>query len=291
LIQNYRNVLNKGPEKLTQINVYCDYSLQKTVLLTFKIAWPCMIKIQQAAVIFNKGKTNEVRALYGLDLHIQKGEFVVVVGANGSGKSTLLNVIAGSQALSAGKILLNEDDVTKLKEYERSKYVARIFQNPLLGTAPELSVIDNFRLAALRTQKKLLKIGITPPFKNSVQEKLSTLGMGLENKLDQAMGSLSGGQRQALTLLMAIMDNAQILLMDEPTAALDPRSSTTLMQLADKIIREYHLTALLVTHTLKDAFHYGSRLIQMEEGIIIKDISKEEKQKLQSQELFGWFEN
>jgi putative ABC transport system ATP-binding protein len=174
-------------------------------------------------------------------------------------------------------------------EYKRSKWIARVFQNPLSGTAPDLSIIDNFRLAALRTQTKGLTIGVNADFKKKVKEKIAILGMGLENKTEQPIGTLSGGQRQALTLLMGVMDETKILLLDEPTAALDPRSADIIMNTADLLIKEHHLTAILITHNLKYAHQYGTRLIQMSEGEIVKDFDGQEKEKLALTDLFSWF--
>ncbi|MCO4293821.1 ATP-binding cassette domain-containing protein [Solitalea sp. MAHUQ-68] len=249
-----------------------------------------MIKLNKVSKVFNKGKGNEVIALRATDITIHQKEFVVVVGSNGSGKSTFLNLVAGSLFPTEGEIALQDKPVTKLAEYERSKWIARVFQNPLSGTASDLSILTNFRLAALRTKPKNLTIGTDKAFKELVQQKLSTLKMGLENKLDQPMGSLSGGQRQALTLLMSVMDDAKILLLDEPTAALDPRSANFVMQTADKLIKEFELTAVLVTHNLKDAYGYGNRILQFSDGKIVRDISEEEKAKLELNDLFSWFE-
>jgi putative ABC transport system ATP-binding protein len=167
--------------------------------------------------------------------------------------------------------------------------VARVFQNPLSGTAPDLSILENFRLAALRTASKNLTVGINRKFENLVRERVSLLGMGLENKIQQPMGTLSGGQRQALTLLMAVMDDVKVLLLDEPTAALDPRSAEIVMKTADKLIKEYSLTAILITHNMKEAFSYGNRIIQMSEGRVIKDLSEQEKAKLTYTDLYEWF--
>jgi putative ABC transport system ATP-binding protein len=248
-----------------------------------------MIQIQHLSKTFNSGSSNEIRALEDINLDIKAEEFVVIVGSNGSGKSTLLQAIAGSIPIESGSVKIDGTDVTKLQEFERSKWISRIFQNPLAGTAPDLSILDNFRLAALRSQSKKLKVGIDTDFKNKVREKIAILNMGLENKLDQQMGTLSGGQRQALTLVMAIMDTAKILILDEPTAALDPKSSQTLMEKAASIIVEYKLTAILVTHALKDAHTFGNRLIQMGEGKIIHDLNAQEKKGLSLPQLFEWF--
>jgi putative ABC transport system ATP-binding protein len=188
-----------------------------------------------------------------------------------------------------GTVNIERNDVTRLVEYKRSKWIARVFQNPLSGTAPDLSIIDNFRLAALRTQSRGLTIGVNADFKKKVKEKIAILGMGLENKTEQPIGTLSGGQRQALTLLMGVMDETKILLLDEPTAALDPRSADIIMKTADRLIKENKLTAILITHNLKYAHQYGSRLIQMSEGEIIKDFDNQQKKDLPLTDLFSWF--
>ena len=248
-----------------------------------------MIEINQIHKIFNKGKANQVDAINGIDLKINLGEFLIIVGSNGSGKTTLLNLFAGSVLPTSGTININGNDVTNLPDYKRSQWIARVFQNPVSGTASDLSIIDNFRLAAIRTKPKGLSIGVDDVFKKLVKEKIATLGMGLENKTDQPMGTLSGGQRQALTLLMSIMDSCKVLLLDEPTAALDPRSAEVVMKTADKLIKDFNLTAILITHNLKDAYNYGSRIIQMREGIILKDLNTEEKAELKQTDLFDWF--
>lgn len=248
-----------------------------------------MIKLSNISKTFNRGRANEVKATQNLSLTIAAQEYVVVVGSNGSGKSTLLNLIAGSILPSSGQIEIDDHNVTRLADYERSRWIARVFQNPLSGTAPDLSILDNFRLAALRTQAKGLSIGTSAAFKNEVKDKIALLGMGLENKLEQPMGTLSGGQRQALTLLMSVMDDCKILLLDEPTAALDPRSARLVMETVDKLITDFKLTAILITHNLKDAHTHGNRLIQMAEGEIIKDFSGESKLSLTQTDLFSWF--
>jgi len=248
-----------------------------------------MIELTSIHKSFNRGRPNEVNALNGIDLHIAQGEFVVIVGSNGSGKSTLLNIIAGSIPPTSGTISLDGKIVNNLPDYKRSRWIARVFQNPLSGTAPDLSILDNFRLAALRTHKKGLTIGINTVFNQRVKDKIAILGMGLENKINQPMGTLSGGQRQALTLLMGIMDDCKILLLDEPTAALDPRSADVVMKTADKLIRDFDLTAILITHNLKDAFTYGNRIIQMGEGTIMHDMDTAAKARLKQTDLFEWF--
>ena len=248
-----------------------------------------MITVNNISKTFNSGKPNEVKAITNISLDIKDGEFVVIVGSNGSGKTTLLNLVAGNILPNSGAITIDGNNVTRLAEYQRSKWIARIFQNPLSGTAADLSIIDNFRLAALRTQAKGLTIGKNESFKKLVRDRIATLGMGLEDKIEQPIGTLSGGQRQALTLLMSVMDTCKILLLDEPTAALDPRSAENVLRIADSLIKEYRLTAILVTHNLRDAGNYGSRIIQMGEGQIMKDISGKEKENLTHNELFEWF--
>jgi len=248
-----------------------------------------MIDLTNVHKLFNPGKANQVNAVNGINLTIKKEEFLVIVGANGSGKTTLLDMVAGSVFPSSGNILINGTDVTKLPDYRRTQWIARVFQNPMSGTASGLSILDNFRLAAIRTHRKGLSVGVDTNFKKLVKEKVSILGMGLENKIEQPIGTLSGGQRQALTLLMSVMDRCDVLLLDEPTAALDPRSAHLVMRTADKLIKDYKLTAILITHNLKDAYTYGSRLILMGEGLVIKDLDTAKKSVLKQNDLFDWF--
>jgi putative ABC transport system ATP-binding protein len=249
-----------------------------------------MIQLRQVSKVFNRGEVNEVTALHPLDLDIQSGEFVVLVGTNGSGKSTLLNLIAGSVFPSSGRILFQGQDVTYLPEHKRTRWLARVFQNPLGGTAPELSVIDNFRLAALRTRRKGLKIGVSADFRSTVAGEVSKLGLGLEGQLQQPMGTLSGGQRQALTLLMAGMDHMEVLLLDEPTAALDPRSAILVMETARRLIAEHGLTAILITHHLEQALQFGNRLLFLSGGRLQHDLDAHEKSGLSLQDLQSWFD-
>lgn len=248
-----------------------------------------MIQLNHITRVFNQDQVNEVMALKEVNLEIKKGEFVSLIGSNGSGKTTLLNVISGAVPPSTGKVYLHGEDATRLPEHKRSRWIARVFQNPLGGTAPDLSVLDNFRLAALRTSKKQLKIGITGAFKEKVRARIAELGLGLEDKVQQPMGTLSGGQRQALTLLMSTMDHTDILLLDEPTAALDPRSAEVVLQTAQRIINEYELTTVFITHDLQNALDYGNRLIQMKNGEVARDIDAEAKSKLKLPEVYEWF--
>ncbi|HTJ14160.1 MAG TPA: ATP-binding cassette domain-containing protein [Dinghuibacter sp.] len=248
-----------------------------------------MIQLNAIHKVFNPGEPTQVTALDGVTLAVETGSFVVLVGANGSGKTTLLNVIAGAVLPSSGAVVFDGADVTRLAEHRRSRWVARVFQNPLSGTAPELSILDNFRLAALRTSPKGLRIGVSDSFRRLVRDRIATLGMGLEAKIDQPMGTLSGGQRQALTLLMSVMDKTSILLLDEPTAALDPRSAALIMRTADHLAREYRLTTILITHNLRDAHTYGNRLIMMSEGRVVRDLTAAAKTALQLADLAEWF--
>ena len=215
-------------------------------------------------------------------------EFTMIIGANGSGKSTLLNLIAGLINPEKGLITLNQMEVQQLKTYERSKYIARIFQNPLQGSVAELTVMENMRLAYLRNQSKGLTLGINKAFKERVKHEIAALQLGLENKTEQKMGTLSGGQRQALTLVMATLCDAKVLLMDEPTAALDPKSAHSLMENAANIIKEKQLTTLMVTHNMREAVNYGNRLLMMKEGRVVMDVNGEEKMKLSANSLFDW---
>jgi putative ABC transport system ATP-binding protein len=249
-----------------------------------------MIELKNISKTFNKNTANEVSALQNIQLTIADGDFMIVVGTNGSGKTTLLNVIAGTIETDDGVILVDAKDITRLKDFQRSRWISRIFQNPLMGTAPELTILENFRLASLRTQSKKLTVGATEKFGNQVKDKIASLNLGLENNLNQLMGTLSGGQRQALSLLMAVMGETKILLMDEPTASLDPKTSELVLTVADKIIKDYKLTTLFVTHHLKDASRFGNRVILMQEGKIVKDVGEKEKSTLQPADLFQWYE-
>lgn len=248
-----------------------------------------MLEVTGVEKYFNKGTPNEMLAVNQLSLQVAAKEFAVIIGFNGSGKTTLLNLVAGSYFPDKGTIVIDGKEVTHKKDFERSKWVARIFQDPMAGTAPDLTIIDNFRLAALRSKRKTFRTGIEAKFKNRVRERLAMLNMGLENKLNILAGKLSGGQRQALTLLMAVMDDSKILLLDEPTAALDPKSSETVMRLADAVIKELQLTAILVTHDMHYAAQFGTRLIMMQQGKIIKDMSTPEKQRLKTTDILSWF--
>lgn len=223
-----------------------------------------------------------------LTIDFKAGEFTVIIGANGSGKSTLLNLIAGLVLPDAGSITIDNVAVQNLKTFERSTYIARVFQNPLQGTVAELTVMENMRLAYLRNSSKGLRLGINSAFIDKVKTAIAQLNLGLENKTEQKMGTLSGGQRQALTLVMATLCDAKVLLMDEPSAALDPKSAHSLLENAAKIIATNNLTTLLVTHNMQKAASYGNRLIMMKEGNIARDIGAKEKAFVTPEKLFEW---
>ena len=249
-----------------------------------------MIELKNISKTFNKNEPTEVSALNNISLEIKAKEFVVLVGANGSGKSSLLNLISGGFITDSGTVIINNTDVTSLPDYKRTKWISRVFQNPLIGTAPDLSILDNFRLAALRTKSKNITLGINDLFIQKVKDYLLILEMGLEHKINQPVGSLSGGQRQAITLLMSVMDETKILLLDEPTAALDPKSADIVMRTAQNLIEKLNLTTILVTHNLKEAVKFGNRIIQMNNGKIERDLNASEKANLNTNNIFSWFQ-
>lgn len=249
-----------------------------------------LLAIHEISKTFHPGKEHEVKALHPTSLNIEKGEFVVIVGANGSGKSSFFNLLQGRITLSSGKITLQGKDISRLPAHQRCKYIATVFQDPAKGTAGDLSVLENFRLAAVRSGSKKIIIGNNRTFQDEIRSKISSLGLGLENKLNQIMGSLSGGQRQALSLLMSTMDQSSLLLMDEPTAALDPKSAQVVLQLANKLNQETGLTILMITHSIKDALQYGNRLLQFKNGRISRDLNEEQKKQLGLQDVYSWFE-
>ena len=248
-----------------------------------------MIEISQLSKTFHAGTAREVKAVNNVNLQLEAGSFTLLLGSNGSGKSTLLNLLAGTALPDAGKILIQGKEIQSLPAYKRSASIARIFQDPTAGTAPDLSLIDNFRLAALRTKAKGFQLGVNSAFRKQVAEHISVLGMGLENRLNQPMGSFSGGQRQALSLLMATFDSLDVLLLDEPTAALDPRSAALVIDLSRRIVAEKKITAVMVTHELRHCMQLGNRIIQMCEGKIIRDVAGKEKEGLRLEELVNWF--
>lgn len=249
-----------------------------------------MLVIDHIKLTFNAGKSNALTAVDIDHLALASGEFIVVLGANGSGKSTLLNLVAGSLYPDTGTIVLDGEDLTRCPDYQRSRRIARVFQDPLAGTAGSLTVLDNFRMAAIRRSAKGLRIGTGDAFQRQVREQVASLEMGLEDKLQQPMGTLSGGQRQALTLLMIVMDGVDVLLLDEPTAALDPRTARQVMNIANRIIRENKLIAMLVTHQIHEALRYGDRLLQMQNGQVVRNLDAKDKSSLSHADVISWFD-
>lgn len=249
-----------------------------------------MLKLDNIHKTFNPGTINEKIALNGVNLTLNEGDFVTVIGGNGAGKSTTLNAIAGVWPIDSGKIYIGGDDVTKLSEHKRAKYLGRVFQDPMTGTATTMSIEENMAIAARRGEKRGLSWGITHQERDTYREMLKALDLGLEYRLTSKVGLLSGGQRQAITLLMASIKKPKLLLLDEHTAALDPKTAAKVLEISDKIIAENHLTAMMVTHNMKDAIVHGNRLIMMHEGKVILNISGEEKKKLTVEDLLHQFE-
>ena len=248
-----------------------------------------MLKINEISKKFNIGTINEKQALTNISLTLEEGDFVTLIGGNGAGKSTLLNCVAGVHGIDQGSILIDGTDVTKLSEYKRAGSIGRVFQDPMMGTAANMGIEENLALAFRRGQSRSLKWGIKHNEREKYKESLSHLGLGLENRLSSKVGLLSGGQRQALTLLMATLVRPKILLLDEHTAALDPKTAEKVLQLTNQYIKEGNLTTLMVTHNMVNAIQYGNRLIMMHEGRIILDIKGEEKQKLTVEDLMKRF--
>ena len=249
-----------------------------------------MLEIQNVHKVFNQGTINEKVALNGVDLKLNKGDFVTIIGGNGAGKSTTLNAIAGVWPVNEGKIIIAGKDITKLSEHKRAPYLGRVFQDPMTGTAATMSIDENLAIAARRGKRRGLKWGVTKAEREQYKEMLAELDLGLEERLTSKVGLLSGGQRQAITLLMASLKRPELLLLDEHTAALDPKTAAKVLELSDRIIAENGLTAMMVTHNMKDAIAHGNRLIMMHEGRIIYDVSGEEKKKLQVSDLLKKFE-
>lgn len=236
-----------------------------------------MLEIQNVSKTFNAGTVNEKTALNGLNLKLNEGDFVTVIGGNGAGKSTMLNAVAGVWPIDEGKILIDGIDVTKLSEYQRAAYIGRVFQDPMTGTAATMQIEENLALAARRGKRRGLRIGITKAERERYRELLKSLDLGLEDRLTARVGLLSGGQRQALTLLMATLVTPKLLLLDEHTAALDPGTADKVLELTKKIVAENHLTCLMITHNMHDALTLGNRTLMMDHGHIVLDISGEER--------------
>ena len=249
-----------------------------------------MLRIEDVYKTFNAGTINEKKALCGVNLTLEEGEFVTVIGGNGAGKSTTLNAVAGVWPVDSGRIYIGGDDVTRLSEYKRAKCLGRVFQDPMTGTATTMSIEENMAIAARRGKARRLTWGITKAERDTYREMLKTLNLGLEDRLTSKVGLLSGGQRQAITLLMASIQKPKLLLLDEHTAALDPKTAAKVLEISDKIIAENHLTAMMVTHNMRDAIAHGNRLIMMHEGKVILNIAGEEKKKLTVEDLLHQFE-
>lgn len=250
-----------------------------------------MLEVKKLTKIFNARTINEKIAVRNVSLTLDKGDFVTLIGGNGSGKSTLLNCIAGVYPVDNGSIIIDGMDVTKLCEHRRAAFLGRVFQDPMMGTASDMGIEENLALALRRGQRRTLAWGITNKEREHYRELLKKLGLGLENRLSTKVGLLSGGQRQALTLLMATIKKPKLLLLDEHAAALDPRTAKKVMKLTDRIIKEDNLTTLMVTHNMRDAIKHGNRLMMMYEGQVILDIKEEEKKKLTVEDLLVRFEN
>ena len=248
-----------------------------------------MLDIQHISKTFNVGTVNEKRAVTDLSLHLDKGDFVTVIGSNGAGKSTLFNAIAGSFYVDEGRILLNGKDITFTREHDRSRVIGRLFQDPLRGTAPHMSIEENLALAYLRAAHGNPFSRITAKDRELFRAQLAQLDMGLEDRLGQPVGLLSGGQRQALTLLMATMVPPELLLLDEHTAALDPKTADKVLQITEEIVARDNLTTMMVTHNMKHAIQYGNRLIMMDSGRVVVDIKGEEKKHLSVRDLLEKF--
>lgn len=248
-----------------------------------------MLELKELYKTFNPGTINAKTALSGLSLTMADGDFVTVIGGNGAGKSTMLNATAGTFPVDSGKVLINGNDVTGLSEHKRAKFIGRVFQDPMMGTAPSMQIEENLALAARRGRRRGLSWGVTRQEREEYRALLADLGLGLESRLSTKVATLSGGQRQALTLLMATLNRPELLLLDEHTAALDPKTASKVMALTDRIVGEEKLTTLMITHNMRDAIQYGNRLIMLHEGHIILDISGEEKKKLTVPDLLNEF--
>lgn len=250
-----------------------------------------MLEINNIYKTFNKGTINEKKALNGVNLSLNEGDFCTVIGGNGAGKSTMLNAIAGVWPVDSGAILIDGVDVSGLPEHKRAKYLGRVFQDPMTGTVADMEISENLALAARRGKRRGLSWGVTAKEKVAFKESLKEFELGLEDRMSSKVGLLSGGQRQAITLLMATIQKPKLLLLDEHTAALDPKTAAKVLELSDKIIAENHLTAIMITHNMNDAIKHGNRLIMMNDGKVVLDISGEEKKNLTVEELLQKFED
>ncbi len=248
-----------------------------------------MLEINNIIKTFNPGTVNEKIALRGVSLHLKPGDFVTVIGGNGAGKSTLMNTVAGVCPVDSGSISIDGVDVTALPEHKRAKFIGRVFQDPMMGTAASMQIEENLALASRRGKPRTLRPGITRTEREGYRQQLKILGLGLEDRLTAKVGLLSGGQRQALTLLMATLQKPKLLLLDEHTAALDPKTAAKVLEVTQRIVERDNLTTLMITHNMKDAIAYGNRLIMMYDGRILVDVAGEEKSKLTVEQLLGLF--
>ena len=248
-----------------------------------------MLEMKHIYKTFNAGTVNEKRALNNLNLTVEDGDFVTVIGGNGAGKSTMLNAITGAYLVDHGSISIDGVDVTKLPEHKRAKFIGRVFQDPMMGTAATMQIEENLALAARRGKPRGLKIGISNAEREEYREQLKSLGLGLEDRMTAKVGLLSGGQRQALTLLMATLQKPKLLLLDEHTAALDPKTASKVLETTQRIVEENHLTTIMITHNMRDAITYGNRLIMLYDGRVVVDIKGEEKKKLTVEQLLNLF--
>jgi len=250
---------------------------------------PATLELQGVGKTFFPGTANEVKAVAGIDLVVPAGQFVTIIGSNGSGKSTLLNVIAGHYPLTCGSVILGGRDMSKQPEHVRSRAIGRVFQDPRAGTAPSMSIEENLAISLMRTKRSGLRRGVTHKRRDVMREQLGRLHMGLEDRLGAEVNKLSGGQRQAMSLLMATVVEPSLLLLDEHTAALDPKVAATIMELTGELVEEHHLTTLMVTHNMELALRYGDRLVMMHAGHICLDIDREQKSELSVQDLIDKF--
>ena len=248
-----------------------------------------MLEVNNIYKTFNVGTVNQKTALNGVTLHLKEGDFCTVIGGNGAGKSTLLNAVAGVWPVDQGSISIGGVDLTHMPEHKRAKYIGRVFQDPMMGTAASMQIEENLALAARRGKPRTLRIGITRAEREEYREKLKILDLGLEDRMTAKVGLLSGGQRQALTLLMATLQKPKLLLLDEHTAALDPKTAAKVLDATQKIVEKDHLTTLMITHNMRDAIAYGNRLIMMYDGRIVVDVSGEEKKHLTVEQLLNLF--
>ena len=250
-----------------------------------------MLYVEHISKTFNAGTINEKKALIDVSLHIKPGEFVTVIGGNGARKSTILNAIAGIWPVDDGAVILDGQNITGLPEFKRAPWIGRVFQDPRMGTAASMQIDENMALGKRRGQRRTLKWGVTKKEREEFRDQLAILGLGLEDRMTTKVGLLSGGQRQALTLLMAALQKPKLLLLDEHTAALDPATARTVLQISDQIVEENNLTTLMITHNMQDAINHGDRLIMMNAGTIIYDVCGEEKKALTRQALLQMFED